>query len=62
MRIPIIDDDIYEEDEIFYFQLFNPSLGCKLGDIIKAEITIENDDEIKTFIDRMAHLFHFNRV
>jgi len=93
ISVEIIDDDIFETDEIFHVRLldeddeennakqrrsssFAPSLEDSkamqkslsqskiIGDvgaiIRQVDVTILNDDDMKTFSDRMTHLLNFN--
>jgi len=93
ISVEIIDDDIFETDEIFHVRLldeddeennakqrrsssFAPSLQDSIemqrslsqskvigdvGSIIRqVDVTILNDDDMKTFSDRMTHLLNFN--
>lgn len=43
-RIVIIDDSLYEEDEVFFIKL-STAIGGKLGKFEKAQIIIESDDK-----------------
>jgi hypothetical protein len=44
IEIVILEDSVFEGDELFYVELFDP-LGAELGTRISAEITIEDDDQ-----------------
>lgn len=61
VTIDIVDDDIYERDETFTFSIFDPTGGGGLGDIQKAVITIENDDEMAGWLDRVTARVNMNR-
>ena len=43
--VPIMDDDLYEGDEVFYILLKNPSEGTTIGPASLCAITIIDDDE-----------------
>jgi len=59
--IKIIDDDIYEQDETFTFEISEPTGGADLGDIRSMTIVIENDDEMKTLLDKITAKIFLNR-
>lgn len=61
VHVDIVDDDIYERDETFEFAIFDPTGGGALGDIQKAVITIENDDEMAGWLDRVTARINVNR-
>jgi len=61
VEINIVDDDIYERDETFTFSIMEPTGGGALGDIQKATITIENDDEMAGWLDRVTARINMNR-
>jgi solute carrier family 8 (sodium/calcium exchanger) len=42
--IPIINDDVAEEDEVFFIRLSDPGQDTKLGSITVAEVLIIDDD------------------
>ena len=42
--IPIHDDDVYEANETFEVQLFNPTDGAEIGRTRRSIVTILNDD------------------
>lgn len=44
IEIKIIDDFEAEKDEHFEVELFEPSVGSKLGTHTKCTVTIANDD------------------
>jgi len=59
--IKIIDDDIFEQDETFTFEISEPTGGASLGDIQSMTIVIENDDEMKTLLDKITAKIFLNR-
>ncbi|XP_071953755.1 sodium/calcium exchanger 3-like [Antedon mediterranea] len=58
--IPIIDDQEYEKDESFQVELFDPTGGAQLGRLKKTVVTIINDDDYKTILDRVVNITHIN--
>jgi len=44
VNLTILDDAVFEEDEIFNFTLANPTNQAELGDPVSAVIRIEDDD------------------
>ena len=44
IRIPIVNDMVFERDEMFEVILSDPSGGAKVGNINRTAITITNDD------------------
>lgn len=44
IKIDIIDDDVFEQDEAFYIELSNPSEGASLGPDKVANVLILDDD------------------
>ncbi len=42
--IPIINDSIVEPDKTFFVQIFNPTLGAKLGTLTNVTVKIIDDD------------------
>ena len=57
--IEIIDDDQYETDEDFTVTISDP-VGCTLGGIKTATVTIVNDDEMTQVVERVANLLKIN--
>ncbi|ODM91090.1 G-protein coupled receptor 98 [Orchesella cincta] len=53
IEIPIVDDLKTRRDECFEIELANPEGGAKLGRITKMAITISNDDEFNSVLQRM---------
>jgi len=60
MTINIIDDDVYEKDEVFFFTISEPTGGAGLGRVYKATITIVNDDEMTSKLDKLKSLLRIN--
>ncbi|XP_033127546.1 sodium/calcium exchanger 3-like [Anneissia japonica] len=60
INIPIIDDQEYEKDKSFQVELFNPTGGAQLGRLKKTVVTIINDDDYKTILDRVVNITHIN--
>lgn len=59
VTIEIIDDEVYEKDEIFYFTISNPT-GGGLGRFYEAAITIVNDDVMTSKLDKLKSLLRIN--
>ncbi|XP_041473930.1 sodium/calcium exchanger 3-like isoform X3 [Lytechinus variegatus] len=60
IEIPIIDDQEYEKDESFEVELFDPTAGSQLGRLKKTVVTIINDDDYTTMLDRVVKITHVN--
>lgn len=68
VSVEVIDDETFEDDEVFFIQLSNPNdhndhndnnSGLLRG-ILQCEVTIVNDDTISTFSERVTALLHLN--
>ncbi|XP_021948332.1 sodium/calcium exchanger 1 isoform X3 [Folsomia candida] len=53
IEIPIVDDLDPEKDECFEVEISNPQGGCTLGRIRKLAVTISNDDDFNSVMQRM---------
>eukprot|EP00730_Choanoeca_flexa_P019991 TRINITY_DN9773_c0_g2_i1.p1 TRINITY_DN9773_c0_g2~~TRINITY_DN9773_c0_g2_i1.p1 ORF type:complete len:841 (+),score=251.91 TRINITY_DN9773_c0_g2_i1:109-2631(+) len=53
ITVPIIDDDVFEPDEYFTVRLRNPTTAS-LGKLVACKVTIKNDDEVTSFIERVT--------
>jgi len=60
IKIPIIDDYQFERDENFEIELFEPEGGAKLGKINRTAVTITNDDEFNSVLNRMLLMTNAN--
>lgn len=60
LEIPIIDDMDPEKDECFEIELFDPSGGARIGNINRVAVTITNDDDFNTVMDRLMVLTNTN--
>ncbi|XP_022095531.1 sodium/calcium exchanger 3-like [Acanthaster planci] len=60
IEIPIIDDQEYEKDESFQIELFEPTGGAQLGRLKKTVVTIINDDDYASILDRVVAITHVN--
>eukprot|EP00057_Strongylocentrotus_purpuratus_P018304 XP_011672778.1 PREDICTED: sodium/calcium exchanger 3 isoform X3 [Strongylocentrotus purpuratus] len=60
IEIPIIDDQEYEKDESFEVELFEPTAGSQLGRLKKTVVTIINDDDYTSMLDRVVKITHVN--
>ncbi|XP_077979422.1 sodium/calcium exchanger 3-like isoform X2 [Glandiceps talaboti] len=59
--IPIVDDSEFEKDESFKLELEEVSSGgAKLGKLKSTIITIVNDDEFNTILDRVINMTNVN--
>ncbi|XP_070581172.1 sodium/calcium exchanger 2-like isoform X2 [Ptychodera flava] len=58
--IPIVDDSECEKDESFKLELVEVSAGGKLGRIKSTVVTIVNDDEFNTILDRVVNITNIN--
>ncbi|CAG7732673.1 unnamed protein product [Allacma fusca] len=58
--IPIVDDVAPEKDECFEVELFEPSGGARLGRVTKVAVTISNDDDFNSVLQRMMVLTNQN--
>ena len=59
----ILTDTIFEADEQFRVELFNPDTAEALGDIQKAIVTIYDDDNeaCKFVLKKIYHILFFRR-
>ncbi len=53
IRIPIIDDYEFEKDENFELELFDPDGGAKVGKVNRTAVTITNDDEFNSVMNKL---------
>ena len=73
IKIEIIDDDVFEQDEIFFVRLEEvddegsgqrekgrPLSASKIKGILQCEVAILNDDDLKTFADKVTAMLSFN--
>merc|ERR1712088_1144796 len=60
LRIPIIDDMEFEKDENFEIELFEPEGGAKLGKVARTAVTITNDDEFNSVLNKMLLMTNAN--
>ncbi|RDD45318.1 Sodium/calcium exchanger 3 [Trichoplax sp. H2] len=60
IEIPLIDDDIFENDETFHIELFDPNGGAKLGSRTRTALTIVNDDVYNSLLDKVVALTRIN--
>jgi solute carrier family 8 (sodium/calcium exchanger) len=61
VNIPIVNDETYERDETFYLDISAVEGGAHLGSIKRAEICIENDDKMASWLDRVTSMVNLNR-
>ncbi|XP_054286263.1 sodium/calcium exchanger 2-like isoform X1 [Macrosteles quadrilineatus] len=60
IEIPIINDFDPEKDEHFEVELFDASNGARIGNINRMAVTIANDDDFNTMMDRLMVLTNTN--
>ncbi|XP_022669328.1 sodium/calcium exchanger 3-like isoform X3 [Varroa destructor] len=60
IEIKIVDDLEAEKDEHFEVELFEPSAGCTLGSRTKCTVTIANDDEVNSVMNRIMMMVDVN--
>lgn len=60
LEIPIINDFDPEKDEHFEIELYDASGGARIGNINRVAITIANDDDFNTVMDRLMKMTHAN--
>lgn len=60
IKIAIIDDYQFERDENFEIELFEPEGGAKLGKINRTAVTITNDDEFNSVLNKMLLMTNAN--
>jgi len=60
ISIPLMDDDVFNEDKIFEVMLSDPTAGATLGKSKCTIVTILNDDDYQTLITRVANLTSVN--
>merc|ERR1711971_182769 len=60
INIPIMDDMEAEKDENFEVELYEVDNGGKLGKITKTAVTITNDDEFNTIMNKMMMMTSAN--
>mmetsp|Transcript_10225 Transcript_10225/g.26188 ORF Transcript_10225/g.26188 Transcript_10225/m.26188 type:complete len:839 (-) Transcript_10225:1969-4485(-) len=61
IHIEIVDDEMYEKDETFTFQLFNPrGASRELGSYTFTEVHIRSDDKLTTLVEKVTHLLNIN--
>jgi solute carrier family 8 (sodium/calcium exchanger) len=60
IRVSIINDEVYENDEVFYFVISNPAGGAGIGRVYEATITIVNDDVMSSKLDALKSVLRIN--
>ena len=60
MSIPIVNDMEFEKDENFEVELYDPTGGAKVGKINRTAITITNDDEFNSVMNRLMAMTNTN--
>ncbi|CAG7711701.1 unnamed protein product [Allacma fusca] len=55
-EIPIIDDMKPERDEYFQVELLDPSGGARVGSLMKIAVTISNDEDVNSVLQRLLLL------
>jgi solute carrier family 8 (sodium/calcium exchanger) len=60
IKIPIVNDMEFEKDENFEIELYEPEGGAKLGKINRTSVTITNDDDFNSVLQRMLLMTNAN--
>jgi len=60
IKIPIIDDMEYEKDENFELELLEASNGAQLGKLTRTAVTITNDDEFNSVMNKLLLMTNAN--
>lgn len=60
IEIQIVDDFEAEKDEHFEVELFEPSPGSSLGPHTKCTVTIANDDDFNSIMNRIMMMANVN--
>jgi solute carrier family 8 (sodium/calcium exchanger) len=60
IEIPIVNDMEFEKDENFEIELFDPSGGAKIGKINRTAVTITNDDDFNSVLNKMLVMTNCN--
>jgi len=58
--IPIVDDMEYEKDENFEVELYEATNGAKLGKLKRSAVTITNDDEFNSVMNKLLLMTNAN--
>ncbi|CAL1282585.1 unnamed protein product [Larinioides sclopetarius] len=60
IEIPIVDDFNAEKDEHFEVELFDPVGGATIGQVNRSTVTITNDDDFNSIVNRVAVMTNVN--
>ncbi len=60
IKIPIIDDMVCEKDENFEVEITEVSNNAKLGKLARIAVTITNDDEFNSVMNRLLLMTNAN--
>ena len=60
LKIAIVDDMVYEKDENFEIELYEVSNGASLGAIKRTAVTITNDDEFNSVMNKLMLMTNSN--
>ncbi|XP_022249769.1 sodium/calcium exchanger 3-like [Limulus polyphemus] len=60
IEVPIIDDFNAEKDEHFEVEIFEAKGGAVIGQVNRVTVTITNDDDFNTIMDRLMMLTNVN--
>ena len=60
IKIPIVDDMVYEKDENFEVELVEASNNAKLGKLTRTAVTITNDDEFNSVMNKLLLMTNAN--
>merc|ERR1712117_314863 len=60
LHIPIVNDMEFEKDENFEIELFDATDGAKVGRVNRTAVTITNDDEFNSVMNRLVVMTNMN--
>lgn len=60
IQIPIVDDMEYEKDENFEIELYEVTNGAQLGKLKRTAVTITNDDEFNSVMNKLLLMTNAN--
>jgi len=60
IRVPIVNDMVFERDEMFEVILSDATGGAKIGSINRTAVTITNDDEFNSVLNKLMLMTNTN--
>ena len=60
IKIPIVDDMVYEKDENFEVELYEVNNNALLGKLTRTAVTITNDDEFNSVMNKLLLMTNAN--